>query len=156
MKIKEVLIILIVLAIDLITKTIVQTNIALHREIEIIKGFFYLTYTKNIGAAWSILKGQRIFLSAIAVFAIVAMVTWLFKNKNEKFYIRIPVCLMIAGALGNLIDRVYFGYVRDFLGFIIFGYNFPVFNVADMALSIGVAILFIVTLFEKEGVNGES
>ncbi len=156
MKIKEILIVVIVLIIDLLTKTIIQTNINLHREIYIIKDFFYITYTKNIGAGWSILEGQQLLLSLVAVIAIIGMLVWMVKNKNESMYLRLPVSLMIAGALGNLIDRLYFGYVRDFIGFIIFGYHFPIFNVADMALTIGVGILFVVTLFEKEVNDGKS
>ena len=156
MKIKEILIVVIVLIIDLLTKTIIQTNINLHREIYIIKDFFYITYTKNIGAGWSILEGQQLLLSLVAVIAIIGMLVWMVKNKNESMYLRLPVSLMIAGALGTLIDRLYFGYVRDFIGFIIFGYHFPIFNVADMALTIGVGILFVVTLFEKEVNDGKS
>ena len=83
------------------------------------------------------------------------MIVWLFKNKDENPILRYTVALMMAGALGNLVDRVYLGYVRDFLSFNIFGYDFPVFNVADMALSIGVAILFLLTLLQKEGENGK-
>ncbi len=155
MKIKEIIIVVTVLAIDLITKYIVATNIELHQPIVIIKNFFEITYVKNIGAGFSILQGQQVLLSLIAGVVVIAMIVWLFKNKDENPILRYTVALMMAGALGNLVDRVYLGYVRDFLSFNIFGYDFPVFNVADMALSIGVAILFLLTLLQKEGENGK-
>lgn len=150
MKIKEILIVVLVLSIDLISKSIIQSNIDLHRQIYIIKNFFYITYTKNTGAGWSILKGQQVLLSLIALLVIIFIIVWLFRNKDEKKIVRFSVCLILAGAIGNLIDRVMLGYVRDFIGFIIFGYDFPIFNVADMALSIGVAILFLFAFFNKE------
>ena len=155
MKIKEIIIVVTVLAIDLITKYIVATIIELHQPIVIIKNFFEITYVKNIGAGFSILQGQQVLLSLIAGVVVIAMIVWLFKNKDENPILRYTVALMMAGALGNLVDRVYLGYVRDFLSFNIFGYDFPVFNVADMALSIGVAILFLLTLLQKEGENGK-
>ena len=117
MKIKEIIIVVTVLAIDLITKYIVATNIELHQPIVIIKNFFEITYVKNIGAGFSILQGQQVLLSLIAGVVVIAMIVWLFKNKDENPILRYTVALMMAGALGNLVDRVYLGYVRDFLSF---------------------------------------
>ena len=110
----------------------------------IIPGFFSITYVQNTGAAWSILSGKQTFLIWVSVIEI-AVITWFF-FRNRKDHNRLymtALTLMLGGAFGNLIDRVFLHYVRDFLDFIIFGYDFPVFNIADSALCIGVGLLIL-------------
>lgn len=122
-------------------------------DLEVIKGFFRITYTCNDGAAFSILKGKRVFFIIMTIIVIFLIVYYLLKNKVywvEKY----SLLLIISGALGNLIDRIMYGYVIDFLDFIIFGYDFPVFNIADSFITIGAIGLFISILFlNKEGKN---
>ncbi len=154
MKIKDYVIVLSIIIFDQVTKYFVAGNLALHKPIEIIKGFFYITYAKNTGAAWSILEGNTFFLTFISFIVSAAMVYWLFKNKNEGKLVRISVLLMLGGAIGNLIDRALLGYVIDFLDFYIFGYDFPIFNIADSSLCIGVGLLLLSTFNEKEKANG--
>ena len=102
------------------------------------------------------LAGQRTFLSLLAAVAIFFMLGYLIKQKkNGNKLTTAALILMIAGAAGNLIDRLLFGYVRDFLNFYIFGYDFPVFNVADICLTIGVCLLILATIVEKEDVPVE-
>ncbi len=139
------------IAADQLTKIWIQNTPEMHSNVEIIRNFFYITYVKNTGAAWSMLAGHQIFLSAIAVAAILIMFRFMlsYKKKDRKVH-SFALALMIAGAAGNLIDRLLLGYVRDFLNFYIFGYDFPVFNVADCALTIGVIILMICMTFEKD------
>lgn len=143
-----VLIILAVIILDQLTKYIVVQNMTMYQSNEIIEGFFSFTRRFNTGAAWSIFEGQMVFFIVITLVGL-AFFGYYFKDvdfKNQKMY-SIGISLMIGGAIGNFIDRLFLGGVVDFLDFIIFGYDFPVFNVADMALDIGVAMFIIAILF---------
>ncbi len=142
----EIIIISFVLVIDQLSKYLVAEmgNI----NLSIIPHFFYITYAENTGMAWSLLEGQKVFFCLAAAAAIGVMLYYLV-TKNPSRLIRVSLALMIAGAAGNLIDRLVLGYVRDFLNFYIFGYDFPIFNVADSALCIGVALLILDSFLEK-------
>lgn len=135
-----------VVAIDQITK-IWAEGALFNNSITIIKDFFYLTYATNTGAAWSIFAGKINFFIIITLIAIVVLGYWF--SKSKRLITQTALVLMIAGAFGNFIDRLMFGYVRDFLDFYIFGYDFPIFNVADSFLCIGVALLFIDIIIEE-------
>lgn len=148
-----VAIVIAVFVLDLVTKYYVQYNTAL-RDVVVIPDFFHITYVKNTGMAWSLLSGQQLFLSMVAAVAIGVMVYYLYEKKPAK-PVAIALAMMIGGAAGNLFDRLALGYVRDFLDFYIFGYNFPVFNIADSALCIGVFVLFICSLREEKNDNAE-
>lgn len=143
---------LIFLLIDQISKVLVIKLIDINHSIEVIKNFFYLTYTHNTGAAFSIFTGQRIFLILIAVIILIILFNYLRKNKVEGKIEVLAFSLIIGGSLGNLIDRVIRGYVVDFFDVKIFEYNFPVFNLADTFIVIGVFLLLIV-LTRKEHNN---
>lgn len=143
---------IILLLIDQISKLLVVKIIDINHPIQIIKNFFYLTYTHNTGAAFSILTGQRIFLILIGVVILIILFNYLRKNKVEKKVDKISFSLIIGGALGNLLDRIVRGYVVDFIDVKIFGYNFPIFNLADTFIVIGVFLLLI-TLTRKENKN---
>ncbi|MBE6128543.1 MAG: signal peptidase II [Erysipelotrichaceae bacterium] len=150
----EALIILIVIAADLLSKHIVQVTESLHNVV-LIDGFFHITYAQNTGMAWSMLSGQIPFLSLVSAVAIGAMLYYLYVKKPDRLS-RFALALMIGGAAGNLFDRMYFGYVRDFLDFYIFGYDFPIFNIADSALCIGVFLLAVAALKEEKKENGRT
>jgi signal peptidase II len=134
-------IVAIVLVIDQVTKYIVAGSAAL-QEMTVIPGFFHITYAENTGMAWSLLSGQQALLCFVAAIAIGFMLYILVTKKPRKLT-AIGLDLIIGGAAGNLIDRLLFGYVRDFLHFYIFGYDFPIFNIADSALTIGVILLIL-------------
>ena len=136
-----VIIIAAVILLDQISKYIIQNDISLY-QVEIIPGFFDITYARNTGMAWSLLSGKQVFLSLVSAAAILCMV-WYLSQKKPNALVSAGLSLMIGGAAGNLIDRLFFGYVRDFLNFYIFGYDFPIFNIADAALCIGVFLLLI-------------
>ena len=138
MKLKEILLLAGVLALDMLTKFWVQSTMTLGQSIPVIRGFFNITYAQNTGAAWSLLEGKMMFFYIITTVAVVGFSWYLWKTDKKETWTRLATVLVIGGALGNLIDRVAFHYVRDFLDFIIFGYDFPIFNVADMALCVGV------------------
>lgn len=113
----------------------------------VIPNVFSLTYYQNSGAAWSILQGQMWFF-AIVTFVAVPLCIWLlWKNRRGSKFYSLALGLVIAGALGNFIDRMRLGYVVDM--FQTDFMNFPIFNVADMCLTIGVVMVFIYALFEE-------
>ena len=150
------ILIVILIVLDQVTKAVIASNAQIFGNMELIPNFFYLTYVKNTGAAWSMLAGQRAFLSLLAAAAIFVMLWYLKKQKKAGNRLSVAaLALMIAGAAGNLIDRLLYGYVRDFLNFYIFGYDFPVFNVADICLTVGVCLLILATILEKEEVPVE-
>ena len=147
MKKKNVVIILLVLALDLVSKYLAQTYLANAAALSIIPNFFELTYVINTGAAWSILEGQRTFFIVLSSAVSIGLIYYLIKEKEPLM--SLAVSLMLAGTVGNLYDRIFFGFVRDMLSFNFFGYQYPVFNIADSALVIGV-ILIIVDMVIKE------
>lgn len=138
----------VVLIIDQITKYLISSSMVLFEDIPVISGFFHITYVQNTGMAWSMLSGQQLLLSLAAVIAIGVML-WVLIYRKPDFLTVLSIGFMMSGAAGNLIDRLMFNYVRDFLNFYIFGYDFPVFNVADMALCIGVGLLILDAFIEE-------
>lgn len=133
---------IILLIIDFISKRIVISNLELGKSIKVIKNFFYLTYTRNTGAAFSILEDSQILLIIITVIILFFINKNLNRSKLSKSE-TISFGLILGGILGNLYDRIAYKYVIDFLDFKIFGYNYPIFNLADTFIVIGVFILLI-------------
>ena len=145
------LIILFLVVLDQITKFWIVNTITYRMDIPIIEGFFNLSYQVNDGAAWSIFRGQMVFFYLISIIAL-GIFFYFFKDvnfKTKKVY-SFGVSFLIAGTLGNFIDRVRIQGVIDFLDFKIFGYDFPVFNVADICLNLGIALFIIAILFFDE------
>ena len=143
-----ILLIALLVAADQISKYLVSANLA-GRNIEIIHNFFYITYAENTGMAWSLLSGQQA-LFCLAAAAAIGVMIWYMIYKDPGKWTRVALAFMIAGAAGNLIDRLLLGHVRDFLHFYIFSYDFPIFNVADSALTIGVILLIIGSFLEEK------
>lgn len=150
-----ILLSIILLTLDQISKILVIKLLSFKEPITIIKNFFYLTYIQNKGAAFSILTGERILLILISIIIIIYLINYIKKNKPQTKLDYISISLVIGGALGNLIDRIIRGSVVDFLDFHIFSYNFPVFNLADTFITIGV-ILLIINLNRKEQKDGNN
>lgn len=137
------------LFVDVVIKLLVKNNLVLNQSIKVINNFFYLTYVKNTGAAWSILSGKQMFLIIFSLIVITFLFICLLKKKTYAKLETFGYSLLIAGAVGNLIDRVVYGYVIDYLNFYIFNYNFPIFNIADTCIVIGIVLLFISSWREK-------
>ena len=138
---------------DQFSKYLIVKNINETVSIELIQNFFNLTNIKNYGAGFSILQNQRIFLIVISLLAVVFVSYLLFKSKSNESFNRICYLLIIGGAIGNLFDRIRFGYVVDFLDFNIFGYDFPVFNIADSFLTIGCILLIFSVILESKNAH---
>ena len=145
---------MVTLVIDQITKTILENIIKLGTTKQIIKNFFYITTVHNDGAAWGIFSNNSIIIiiGTIISFFIIYKFIYGFKKNTRN---NIAFGLVLGGLAGNLCDRLFLGYVRDFLDFIIFKYDFPVFNIADVAIVIGV-ILLIIAIIKGEDVNEDN
>lgn len=141
---------LVVIAIDQLTKWIVVKNMDLYEQITVIKNFFWITSHRNSGAAWGILQGQMILFYLITVIVIAAIVYYLEKHAAHSKLLMIGLNFILGGAIGNFIDRLFRKEVVDFLDFDIFTYNYPIFNIADAALVIGVGFVIIATFLEDK------
>jgi len=120
----------------------------LGESIPIIHDVLYLTSHRNRGAAWGILQGQFWLFYIITVIVVIVLVIYIRRVPKEQRLFGLGLALMLGGAIGNFIDRVFRKEVVDFIHTYIFTYNFPVFNVADAALCIGVALIFIETILD--------
>ena len=141
--IKIIILSLICLIIDQITKILIIKFLPLSDSVEIIKNFFYIIPTNNTGAAFSILIGQRIFLILITIAILVFLIQYIKKNKIERKIDIVSFSFIIGGSLGNLIDRIIRGSVIDFISLKFGNYNFPIFNIADTLIVVGVILLLI-------------
>ena len=130
------IIIFLILSLDQLTKLLVTKSLSFNQSIPLLKGVLHLTLIHNRGAAFGILKNQVPLFIVTSIFAIILIYLNL-KDKNQGKLYSVSLSLILAGALGNLIDRIFRGYVIDFLDFRIW----PVFNVADSAITIGVILL---------------
>lgn len=135
---------ILLVAIDQISKVIINNYLGVNESIKIIPKFFYITNAHNEGAAWSILSGNTLLLILIT-FISIYLIYKLTKEYNGMFKF-----VLYGGIIGNLIDRIFYGYVRDFIDFRIFNYNYPIFNIADMCIFIGVLILIIKIVKEEK------
>ena len=142
------LIALAVILIDQVTKWMIVKEMYYGKSITVIENFLYITSHRNRGAAWGILQGQMWFFYLITVVVVVGLIIYIQKLKKQDKWFGIALALMLGGAIGNFIDRVVRKEVVDFVNTYIFTYDFPIFNVADSALVVGVIIMFIMTLFE--------
>jgi signal peptidase II len=135
-----------VVVVDQLTKRLVDTSMQLYQSVELVP-FFQLTYLRNQGAAFSFLAGaggwQRWFFIGLAVAASALICFWLKRMDKERRWEAAAWALVLGGALGNLIDRVVYGYVIDFLDVYYGQWHWPAFNVADSAITVGVAMLLI-------------
>lgn len=122
------------------------TNLGLGETQDMIEHFFSLTYVQNTGAAWSILEGETTFFTIVTVIAVFVVTYLIIHYRNDSKFLTFGLALVLAGAVGNFIDRIRLGYVVDMvqLDFI----QFPIFNVADASLVIGVILIFVYTIFE--------
>ncbi|MBT2654294.1 signal peptidase II [Bacillus sp. ISL-18] len=150
------LIAIFVILLDQFTKWLIVNNMFLGESITIINNVLYITSHRNRGAAWGILQGQMWLFYVITIVVIVAIMFYLHKAARGKMLLGVSLALMLGGAIGNFIDRVLRKEVVDFIHAYIFNYNFPVFNIADSALVIGVILLMIQMLLDERGSKEKS
>jgi signal peptidase II len=145
----------VVVALDQLTKAIVAARMTLHDSISVVDGCFALTYVRNTGAAFGIFAGRLFafrvpFFLAISAFA-VALLLWFLRGvPAERRWVVTACGAVVGGALGNMIDRIAFGEVIDFLDLYVGAYHWPAFNVADMAITLGVLALCLDALRQPE------
>lgn len=140
--------------IDQILKYLVINNLEEFNSIRVIPNFFHLTFIKNEGAAFSILSGGRWFFIGIGLIALIFLIRYICLDKKICKLDIISYSLVLSGIIGNLIDRICYGSVIDYLDFYLFNYDAPIFNFADMCIVIG-GIIIIYTLVVK-GDNDEN
>lgn len=140
---------LITVLLDQVIKYLVMNNMALHQEIKLIPNFFSLYYLKNTGAAFSILGNKTILLILVSIFCLIIIKNSIKKLKRTNTLNIISLGIMTGGIIGNLFDRILYKSVIDYLSFNIFNYSFPVFNLADIGITVG-AILLIIDLMIEE------
>lgn len=145
---KHIMLFIGIFLLDQITKLVISSNMALYESIPVIENFFHITYVHNTGAAWSIMEGNMLFFYAITIVALYFMWHY-YQEYRHDIWLQTSLVVMIAGTMGNFIDRVRLQYVVDFLDFDIFGYPFPVFNIADIALTLGVASIMLNFVVEE-------
>ncbi len=149
MKKKDFVIIGLMIALDQLTKFYISHTLDLYQPVEVIKNFFYITYARNTGAAWSMGEGLGGIFAIVAIAVSIGIVYYINKNKVNAIE-KIVGMFIIIGAIGNAIDRVFIGSVIDFLDFYIFGYDFPIFNVADIFITVAAGLLILDLFFTKE------
>lgn len=142
------ILIFLMVVLDQLTKYL-AINYFKNESIKIIDNFLYLTYVENKGAAWGIFQDATIILTVISIVVSVLLIYYLLKNrKNLDSFVAFLIAMIISGAIGNLIDRVLLGYVIDFIYSPLWNmYSFPVFNFADMYISLSIIALIFIMLF---------
>ncbi len=147
-----ILLSVIVLILDQVTKTWVSTHLSFNQPINILP-YFDLRLLHNTGAAWSILADQsgwqRWFLSLLAVIVSIVILIWLTRLDSKQRWLACALALILGGALGNVMDRIIFGYVVDFIDIYYQGWHWPAFNIADIGISIGAVMLLIDAIIFK-------
>ena len=150
MKKKIIIITIICIFIDFISKLLITSNLEVGESITIIPNFFSISYIRNTGAAWGILSNDTLILAMVSMIFLIFAIKYINDLKTISKLSIFSYGMLIGGIIGNLIDRLFRNYVVDFFSFNIFGYNFPVFNIADCFIVISIALIVIETLL-KEG-----
>ncbi len=146
---------LLVAGLDQLSKWYITSTMSLHASYPVIDGFFNITYVRNPGAAFGFLANaaplfRSVFLIAVSAAAIAMILWFLAKNKTAAMLLTFALSLILGGAVGNLLDRIRFGDVVDFLDFYVASWHWPAFNVADSAISIGAVLLIVEMLRRKK------
>lgn len=144
-------IVLVCILFDQISKSIAINNLIFLDSVPVIDNFFYWTLCYNTGGAWSLFSNATWALVIVSIMALGAIIYTLVKSKNKLY--DIAASIFIGGLLGNLIDRIAKGKVTDFIDFIIFGYDFPVFNIADIFIVVS-AILIGISVLKEDDKDG--
>lgn len=145
-----------IIGIDQLTKWFIVKRMELGESIQVIENFLYITSHRNRGAAWGILQGQMWLFYIITTIVIVALIYYIQREVRNDRLLGTALAFMLGGAVGNFIDRIFRQEVVDFINTYIFGYDFPIFNIADSALVIGVGLLIVHMLREEREAKKKS
>jgi signal peptidase II len=134
------------LILDRWTKVLIHSRFGLNESISVIDGFFNVTYVRNTGVAFGIFSSisspaKSVLLSGFTAVAVIVVVAYSIRSSARNRILQLALGFILGGALGNLYDRIAYGYVTDFLEFYVGAYHWPAFNIADSAISIGVVLL---------------
>jgi signal peptidase II len=144
---------IIAIALDQLTKWLASTHLVMHEQNPVMPSF-NLTLMHNYGAAFSFLSNaggwQRWFFTIIAVVISIVLIVWITRLKANEKWLGVSLSLVLGGAIGNLIDRVAYGYVIDFIQWYYDRFYWPAFNIADSAIFVGAAMLLISSFFAEE------
>ena len=138
-----IIVVIISLLLDIGSKFLVSRIFILNESKTIIDNFLNITYVRNTGAAWSILDNNTWIVTVISLLIIIGIIYYVYRNRVSKKILKIGYGLILGGAIGNFIDRIVYGYVIDFIDIDIFGWNYPIFNLADMFIIVGVILVMI-------------
>lgn len=147
----ELIVIMFIIFSDQISKLAAIKYLKGNNPYKIIGNFLQFNYVENRGAAFGILEHKRLFFIIITIAIILFLSIYLVRNHSDlSIYTRIAFAMLIGGAAGNLIDRIRFGYVVDFISFKLKGYySFPVFNIADIFIVVSTILIIFIILFDK-------
>jgi signal peptidase II len=153
--VRFVTLIILVIVLDQLSKLWVVGNFSLYESLPVIPGFFSMTYLTNTGAAFGILAGhptwwRQVFFVSVALIALVAICFMYRRLRNDSLWYEVALAFIAGGAIGNLIDRVRLGSVIDFLDVYVGTHHWPAFNVADSAITVGVAIFLVMNIFFED------
>lgn len=146
-----IIICLFLVSIDQAVKFICIKHLLPIGSVTVIKNFFYFTYVENKGAAFGSFEGGRLFFIIITAVVIIAAAVYYYKKLagvNNNF-LKVSIIMIVSGGIGNLIDRVFRGYVVDMFHFVFWGHSFAVFNVADILVVCGTILLFLIVIFDS-------
>lgn len=132
--------------IDQVIKYMVNINMILGQSYPLIEDFLYITYVKNTGIAFGLFKNNNIFMIILISIIILILLYFYNKEKNKVFSLNIAITLLISGAVGNLVDRIYYGFIVDYIDFTFW----PAFNLADSLIVIGSITLAVYLIFQVE------
>jgi signal peptidase II len=141
---------IVVILLDQATKILTKHTMALHDSKDVLGDFLRYTYIQNPGMAFGISIGNKTLFTMFSIVASVVIFIYLLKTRGDQKYVKLALSFILGGAVGNLIDRVFYGSVVDFVDVGIGDLRWPVFNVADAAVTVGMIILIAIILFEKK------
>ena len=145
----------VIVIVDQATKALVRARLPEHSSVPVVPGFLDFTHVRNTGAAFGLFASvdssiKAILLNSVAVVVFLIVSAYALRSSHKSVRLQVGLALILGGAVGNLMDRVRFGYVVDFLDFAVSGHHWPAFNVADSAICIGVGLLFLDMLRNEE------
>lgn len=150
---KTYLIAIVILLLDQVSKSLIAIYFKLNQSVKVIANFFYITFVQNTGGAWSIFENHSSILIIVSIVAFLILIKFMFHFQNNLRN-NFAFGLTFGGILSNLADRIFLGHVRDFLDFHIWGYHYPVFNIADIAIVLGGLLLIIAILKGEDNREG--